>query len=179
MGDGEGGRGFALLAEIQDRLGTAPSSSRSKLLAATSERLAIGNNYEAAARLAQESIAMAEALRIDPPPLALLYRGMSRVALGDLAGESDVRLAAERQLQAGLPHGATVAIFNLGNAMSASGPAAGLAYIEESIELAMRFGMDAEVWSNRAGRLGTLAGLGRFDEVLKESVRPRMGRGAR
>ena len=166
---GEGARGLALLAEIKDRLGTAPSLSRAKLLAEESGTMGVAHDNEAAARLAGESIVMAEVLGIDPPPKALLSRGISRVALGDLAGEEDVRLAAERYLQVGDAAGATEAIFSLGATMSDQGPLGGIPFHEEAIELAERFGMARLVWVGRAGRLQALVTLGRFDEVLEES----------
>jgi class 3 adenylate cyclase/tetratricopeptide (TPR) repeat protein len=166
---GEGASGYALMAELKERLGTSSSPSLAKLLAWESKSLAGHLEYEAGSRRAAESIEMAKVLEIDLPPRAFEARGICRVAFGDLEGEADVRLAVEGLLREGDAVGAAVAIFNLGYAISAGGPAAGLPFADEAIELAERFGVDAAVWGCRAGRLLFVADLGRFDEVLDES----------
>jgi tetratricopeptide (TPR) repeat protein len=96
---------------------------------------------------------------------------MSRVYLGDLDGERDIRLACDGFLQDLNPGGAASMLFNLADVMSEQGPRAALPYYVEAIELPERFGLDGgEVWVGRAGRLDALAKMGRFDEVERETV---------
>jgi class 3 adenylate cyclase/tetratricopeptide (TPR) repeat protein len=166
---GEGAQADRLVVEMKERLGPAPSTSLAKLLALEAEALALKNDNEASTLRAAESIEMAEALGFDPSPVARLARGISRMALGDREGEGDIRSAGEVFAQNGDSSGAVVAILDLAYAAGASGPTVSLPYFEEATELAERFGMDGDVQACRAARLGTLASLGRFDEVLNES----------
>jgi hypothetical protein len=110
---------------------------------------------------------MAKITGIDPPPRALAVRGLGRVALGEPTGEAEVRLAVEACIRRGEAHHASTHLHNLGVEMSRRGPAVGLPYIEEAIELAERFGVEVEAWSNRGARLESFVDLGRFDEVVE------------
>jgi class 3 adenylate cyclase/tetratricopeptide (TPR) repeat protein len=163
---GEGARANAILARARAMLGQTPSPGLANLLAFESSR---DSDHEAAIRGATESIAMAESLGIDPPPRALSARGLGRVALGDLEGEGDVRLAIEGSFREGNARGAAVPIFNLARVMSARGPRESLPFYEEALALADRFGMDGIGWGCRAGRLRALSSMGRFDEILSEA----------
>ena len=166
---GEGARGVTLFTEIKEQLGPASSPSLSRLLAWEAMNLAVDRDYESGLQRAAEAISMSEVEEIDLPPRALMARGMCRIALGDLGGEGDMRLAADGWLRERDARGAITAIFNLGSTMSAVGPAVALPFYEEAIELGGRFGMDAAVWLGRAGRIQVLATFGRFDEVVEES----------
>jgi tetratricopeptide (TPR) repeat protein len=166
---GEGARADRLIAEMKERVGSAPSSSLANLLALEAEALGVKDDNEASALRAGESIEMAEALGIDPSPVAWLARGVSRMALGDREGEADIRAARDVFVQNGEASDAVVAILNLAHVMGAREPTASLPFYEEATELARRFGMEGNVQACRAARLRALASLGRFDEVLEES----------
>jgi class 3 adenylate cyclase/tetratricopeptide (TPR) repeat protein len=163
---GKGLRVEAILAGLRAELGSAPSRSLANILSWDANRATAAGDFEGGVSLAGEAIKMAEALGVDPPPRALAARGHSRVAIGDLGGEAEVRLAVEGYVRRGEAHHASVPIFNLSVAMSGAGPVVALPYIEEAIELAERFGVEAETWSGRGGRLEALAEMGRFDEVV-------------
>jgi class 3 adenylate cyclase/tetratricopeptide (TPR) repeat protein len=162
---GEGVRAYSMMQEVRERLGSSRSPALAWFLSWESMDLQASGDRERADRRAAESIDMADALGIDPPPLALEVRGFGRVRRGDPDGEGDVRLAADRWLREGVARGAAITIANLGAVMSAMGPTADISLIDEAMSLADRFGMQAEVWSCRAARLDSLATLGRFDEV--------------
>ncbi len=165
---GEGSRGDALVAKVKERLGPTPTLALAKLLAYESMNLSLDHDDTAAAQLAAQSIAMAQGLGFAAPPRALGARGMSRVGLGDLNGERDIRQAADGFLHELNPGGAATMLFNLADVMSVRGPVAALPYYEEAIDLPERFGLEGEVWVGRAGRLDSLAKMGRFDDVERE-----------
>ncbi len=167
---GEGSRGDAFVAKVKKRLGPTPTPALTKLLAYESMNMSLDHDDVAATQLASQAIAMAKSLGIAAPPRALGARGMSRVSLGDLEGEVDIRQASDGFLNDLNPGGASSALFNLADAMSIRGPAAALPYYEEAIELPERFGLEGEVWVGRAGRLESLAKMGRFDDVEREAA---------
>ncbi len=164
---GEGSRGRAIVADLKEDLGTAPSPSLARILSWDAILAAASGDYLGANLRAEEAIRMAETLEVDPPPGVLATRGLSGIELGDLGGEVEVRLEIERSLRRGEAHRACVHLHNLSGAMSGRGPAVALPYMEEAIELAERLGVETEAWSARAGRLETLADMGRFDEVVQ------------
>ena len=166
---GEGARGRTIVAELKDDLGDAPSPSQARVLGWDAIGAAAAGDFEGANRHAEDAIRMAEMLGVDSPPGVLATRGLSNIELGDLSGEVEVRLEIERSLRRGEAYIACVHLQNLSGAMSGRGPAVALPYIEEAIELAERLGVETEAWSARAGRLETLAGMGRFDEIVKSA----------
>ena len=166
---GQTTRSDALIVKIKERVGPNPSSARAEVLSVEAIALSVSKDYPLAIEHAEESIAIAEGLGIEPSPRALLAHGTSRLASGDLEGEAEVREAAARFLQGGEASGAALALFNLAAVMDERGPTYALPVNVEAIELAERLGTDAYVWLGRASRLRTLARLGRFDEVLDEA----------
>jgi tetratricopeptide (TPR) repeat protein len=164
---GKGRVGLTTVAGLKEELGSAPSPSLAKILAQEANWHAHGGDYEGAVSRAEEAIRMAETLGVDPPSRALAIRGLGRVALGDLGGEAEVRLAVAGYLHRGEADRASGSLYNLGVVMSGRGAATSLPYTEEAIELAERFGVDTDAWASRAGRLEGLADLGRFDEVVE------------
>ncbi len=166
---GEGEQGDALVARVKERLGPTPTPALAKLLAYESMNLSLDHDDVPAIELASKSLAMAANLRVQPPPRALGARGMSRVSMGDLEGERDIRQACDGFLQDLNPGGASTMLFNLADVMSVRGPRVALPYYEEATELPERFGLEGEVWVGRAGRLESLAKMGRFDDVEREA----------
>ena len=167
---GEGSRGRAIVAEIRRELGSAPSPPLAKILSWDAGlALTASGDYEGAVGLAGDAIRMAEAVGIDPPPRALAARGLGSVVLGDPAGEADVRLAIDGYLRRGEAHRAMTPLLNLGTAIGRRGPLLALPYVEEAIELAARFGVEADAWSGRGCVLEILAEMGRFDEVITDA----------
>ena len=164
---GQGSRGRAVVAGLKEELGDTPSPSLAKILAWDASWAPLIGDWEGAVSLAGEAIQMAETTGIAPPLRALAVRGLGHVALGEPTGEAEVRLAIEGCLKRGEAHHASSNLHNLGVEMSKRGPAVGLPYVEEAIELAERFGVETEAWSNRGARLEGLVDLGRFDEVVE------------
>jgi class 3 adenylate cyclase len=164
---GQGSRGRAVVAGLKEELGDAPSSSLAKILAWDASLAPLTGDWEGAVSLAGEAIRIAEIAGVDPPLRAIAMRGLGHVALGEPTGEAEVRFAVEECIRRGEAHHASTNLHNLGVEMSRWGPAVGLPYVEEAIELAERFGVESEAWSARAAQLEGFADLGRFDEVVE------------
>ena len=112
---------------------------------------------------------MARVVGIDPPLRALAVHGLSRVVLGDAAGETEVRLAIEGYLQRGEAQRAITPLLNLGGVIARRGPVPALPYVEEAKQLADRFGVEADAWSARGVILEICAEMGRFDDVMTDA----------
>lgn len=169
---GEGARGDAIVTATTDALAKTPSPALARALAYEAMGRWVKDDFDGGLLGAQDALEAATSARTDPPLLALAVRGICRVELGDWAGEADVRDAVAGFLAELNPAAACVWIFNLGSVSNTmKGPALALDYFDESIALAERFGMTGELWSGRAGRLGSLANLGHFDEVRREAPR--------
>lgn len=169
---GEGARGDAIVRATTEALADTPGPSLARALAYEAMGRWVKDDFDGGLQGAEEALEVATSARADPPLLALAVRGICRVERGDWAGEADVREAVNGFLAELNPGAACVWIFNLGAASSTmKGPALALDYFDESIALATRFGMTGELWSGRAGRLGSLASLGHFDEVSREAPR--------
>jgi tetratricopeptide (TPR) repeat protein len=89
--------------------------------------------------------------------------------LGDLSGESDVRLGVERLLSEGRIEEALLFLFNLAMSLASENPSLALERFDEAIALAQGLGSESSLWGSRAGRLQMLCELGWFEEVLSEA----------
>ena len=104
----------------------------------------VGGSYREAIAAADEALALARELRLDPPPRALGFRGGSRACLGDRDGLVDMRRALELALEQGKGRDAAVIYANLSiELFQYEGPQAALDACLEGKEFSERRGIAA------------------------------------
>ena len=158
-----------IIRDLRRRLGATPSPALAGVLAMEANDLLFRGELNDGIERARASISMAEGLRMEPPAQALGALGDGRVQLGDLSGESDLRLGVERLLGEGRIEEALIFLFNLAIALAIENPSLALERFDEAIALAQGLGAESSVWGSRAGRLELLYELGRFEEVFSEA----------
>ena len=104
----------------------------------------VGGSYRESIAAADEALALARELRLDPPPRALGFRGGSRACLGDREGLVDMRRALELALEQGKGRDAAVIYANLSiELFQYEGPQAALDACLEGKEFSERRGIAA------------------------------------
>src|SRR5262249_3194292 len=127
----------------------------------------IGGNPTAGIESADRAFAVAEELAIDRPTMALGYRGLARVYLGDMEGVEEIREAAALGEARG--EGRDVARVYVNLIMlehGADGPRAALETQTHALEFSRTRGLAETVALARMGSLDPLLDLGRLDELL-------------
>jgi class 3 adenylate cyclase/tetratricopeptide (TPR) repeat protein len=127
----------------------------------------VGGSYRESIAAADEALALARELGLDPPPRALGFRGGSRACLGDRDGVVDMRGALELALEQGKGRDAAVIYANLSTELfQYDGPQAALDTCLEGKEFSERRGI-AGFSTSYAGEY--LLDLGRVDEALEQA----------
>ena len=102
----------------------------------------VGGSYRESIAAADEALALARELGLDPPPRALGFRGGSRACLGDREGLVDMRRALELALEQGKGRDAAVIYANLSiELFQYEGPQAALDACLEGKEFSERRGI--------------------------------------
>ena len=128
---------------------------------------AVAGRFALAIGAAEEAIALANELGVDPPARALGYRGKSRAVLGDRGGLADMRQALALALERGESRDAGVLYNNLALELWPwEGPAAALTASEEGIDFCHRRGITSMGLAIAVQNLTFLGDRGRTAEVL-------------
>jgi class 3 adenylate cyclase/tetratricopeptide (TPR) repeat protein len=160
-----------VLAEALDVLDGGPAGpERVAAYSQLAGRRYVGGSYREAIAAADEALALASELRLDPPPRALGFRGGSRACLGDRGGLLDMRRALELALEQGKGRDAAVIYANLSiELLQYEGPQAALDACLEGIEFSERRGIAAFAASLAGESTNYLLDLGRVDEALQQA----------
>jgi class 3 adenylate cyclase/tetratricopeptide (TPR) repeat protein len=123
---------------------------------------------EAAARHAEQALALAEQLGLPRPARTLGYLGLARCDLGDPGGLADYREALAIATEAGQGHEAAVIYANLGETLSMfEGPTAALDLLRQGIAFAQARGVTSLVKYITPSTLDPLFDCGELDEALE------------
>ena len=126
---------------------------------------------EAAARHAEQALALAERLGLTRPARTIGYLGLARCDLGDPAGLADYREALAIATEAGQGNEAAVIYANLGETLSMfEGPAAALDLLRQGIAFAQARGITRLVNHITPCTLDLLFHCGELDEALELAV---------
>jgi tetratricopeptide (TPR) repeat protein len=130
----------------------------------------VGGSYRESIKAADEALALADELGLDPPPRALGFRGGSRACLGDRDGLVDMRRALELALEQGKGRDAAVIYANLSiELFQYDGPQAALDTCLEGKEFSERRGIAGFATSLAGESTSYLLDLGRVDEALEQA----------
>ncbi len=123
---------------------------------------------EAAIDTADQALALAHQLGLDPPALAFGYRGGARATLGDRAGLADYPRAIDLATAAGQGHQVAVLHNNYGcDLWPFDGPAAALATLHAGIAYAAPRGLTEITDNLMASSLSVLVDTGQHDQALE------------
>jgi len=123
---------------------------------------------DAAARHAEQALALAEQLGLPRPARTVGYLGLARCDLGDSAGLVDYREALAIATEAGQGHEAAVIYANLGETLSLfEGPVAALDLLRQGIAFAQARGVTSLVKYITPSTLDPLFDCGELDEALE------------
>ena len=159
-------RHLARAAELVDDLADSPA--KALVLSQVSRYRMLADDYEAAIRIGEEALAMAERLGLDELRAhALDNIGASRAGLGDEQGFAQLEQAAEIALAARSPEAAR-ALNNLSSAQAQLGDFRRRGdLLVEAIRVAEELGALALARFERAALVGNMMWTGRWDDALK------------
>ena len=165
-------RGWTLPAEALALLEPLPPSPELvKLLTSVASVETLQGRNETGIRYADQALALAEQLGLEPPARALGSRGLGRAHLGDRGGLDDFREAIALATEAGQGSAAAVLINNLGVALWAfEGPMAALEVLDGAIAFAHPRGLAWWVDQATSSKLIPLFDSGQFDEAIGLAV---------
>ncbi len=161
-------RQWSLPAEARELLEPlGPSADLVGALTEVAANEALLGRSEAALRIADQALGLAEELGFPRPARALGYRGMARINLGDTGGLEDFREAIVLATEAG--QGREVALLhnNMGALLAAvEGPAACLEEFREGIAFAGGRGLTEMHDGMTTGLVDVLVDAGELDEAI-------------
>jgi DNA-binding SARP family transcriptional activator len=166
---GETGRARALLDDAVGLLEReAPGPELARAYAQMARRHTLAERWEEALSWSERALRLAEQLEMgEICSLALQYRGLAKVALGDLPGLDDLREALRTSLDFGLGIETVRAHANLGiGVWLTDGPAQGLELQQAAIDFGEHRGVTSLVMLAKAQSLPSLFDLGRWDAVV-------------
>lgn len=173
LGEGLGARSRIILHGLLDRLGEQESPAATQLLAWHAFALQHHNpgaSLSDAAVIARRSIAMADAIGIPAPALALKTLGSIALFGADPEGEALLRQASAAHLAEGNLVAASTCLGSLAIDYTIfHSPQRGIAIIDEAIAFAEHVGIQAHAWRGRAARLAAQTLLGDLESVKEHA----------
>ncbi len=160
-----------VMAKALEVLGEQPAGpERVAAYSQLAARRYVGGSYRESIAAADEALALAGELGLDPPARALGFRGGSRACLGEREGLMDMRRGLELALEQGRGRDAAVVYANLSIELHQyDGPQAALDKCLEGTEFSERRGITAFTASLAGQSTNYLLELGRVDEALEQA----------
>ncbi len=166
---GEEDRERAIMDNVHGRVGDAETRGGLQLLSRDALVAAADRHFVEARALVDRAVAMAESLDVPLPGRALEALGLVQLSDGDERGEATCRAAVDAFVSEGNLRAATGSLFNLAAFLSEIDPPRAAGVYDECSALAARTGVESDVITGRVGKVQLANGLGRFDEIVRES----------